>query len=83
MGNAQMLTRTIDPSDPVVDYGYPATAYVETINAGDGSFFHDIRYAGAPSSNFDAAPIGSTFVDYSTGDNYIKTGATTWTKASP
>jgi hypothetical protein len=67
-------------------YDYPEDAYVERVHFSTGSrqaadkVIHVITYNGAPSTNFNNAPLGSRFFDYETGESHIKTAATTWTK---
>ena len=76
MANNQMVTPSVEPVDPVLAFGYPATAFVETKNVGNGSFLHYIHYAGAITDGlFANAPNGSVGIDTTNGDTYVKTGA--------
>ena len=80
---------TSEPNTVQAEFSYPEDCYVDvrryltTDRQAQPVYAHDIRYAGAPAALLNAAPLGSTCVDYTNGDLYIKTGATTWTKASP
>lgn len=83
------VASTSQPETVQAEFAYPENCYVDvrryktTDRQAQAVYAHDIRYAGVPSTLFNAAPLGSTFVDYTNGDLYIKTAATTWTKASP
>lgn len=88
MANNQLITSTVEPIDYEVAFSYPATAYVRPNNVGTGAIFHEIRYAGAPSTLFANAPNGSSLVDTTNGDMWIKTLAVgsgingTWTQVN-
>ena len=83
------VASTSQPESVQTEFSYPEDCYVDvmryktTDRQNQAVYAHDIRYAGAPAALFNAAPLGSTCVDYTNGDLYIKTDATTWTKASP
>lgn len=62
-------------------YEVAGTAYVLFLESEDKALTVDlIWYAGAPSTNFTAAPIGSLFFDLTNGNCYYKEDtADTWT----
>ena len=62
-------------------YEVAGTAYVLKIESEDKALTVDwIWFAGAPSTNFTAAPIGSLFFDLTNGNCYYKEDvADTWT----
>lgn len=64
-------------------YDYPAGAKVLPLFGGQdkAAVIHLIIYGGAPSTNFNAAPVGSLFIRTDAGNVALlqKTDATTWT----
>jgi hypothetical protein len=74
MSGKQIGERVPAAIDVVIDFVYPATAFVEIISWPGGTV-HDIRYAGAPAGLFANAPNGSHFIDTTNSDTYVKAGA--------
>jgi len=62
-------------------YEGTGTIYVLKMESEDKAYSWDwIWYAGAPSTNFTAAPVGSMFFDITNGNAYLKEDtADTWT----
>ncbi|GEM_PF-4464648 len=88
MSGKQILNRVVAAIDVALTLGYPAGATIEIVEGPTG-MFHDINYAGAPSTSFPNAPNASRLYDNTNADLWIKTGDVgsgidgTWTKASP
>lgn len=59
-------------------YGFPSTSDYIELSGPNHSVLH-IYGSGAPGSNHNNAPNGSTYIDMTNFKPYLKTGATTWT----
>lgn len=73
----------LDGTASASGYNYPAGAKVLPLFGGqdNSAVIHLIIYGGAPSTNFNAAPIGSIFIRNDAGNVGVsfKADATTWT----
>jgi hypothetical protein len=82
---------TLEPVDPVVQYGYPTTVSGFELLQNENGTIHIISNPGVPTTGteFANAPNGSRYFDETNGDLWIKTKAVgsgidgVWTKASP
>ena len=72
--NLILVTREV-AIDPVAAFSYPVTVSGLRISQNGLGEVHEIWNAGAPSTDFTKSPNGSTLVDTTNSDTYVKAGA--------